>query len=173
MDRVPVAVAVSVRSSAVALALVIAACTGNQKRATPPMPSDWVTDSQAILSPFTRKALDERLRFYEQQTGHQVIVWISGSTNGEPHADYAIRAANAWGVGRTGKDDGVVLFVFVRDDMRWIWVGYGLEKAIQDKEASRICREVIAPKVRRGEVDGGIKDGVDAILWAIDSWEKR
>ena len=173
-DRVPVVVADRMRYwvSAGVLAIVVAACI-SQHRSTPPMPTDWATDLTGMLPTKAKASLDLKLKEYERTTGHQVIVWISDSTHGEPHSDFAIRAANAWGVGRQGKDDGVVLFVFTKDDMRWIWVGYGLEQAIPDKEASRICREIIAPKVRAGNLEGGIQDGIGAILWDIDGWEKR
>lgn len=158
--------------AAVALALLLIAC-GNARGSIPATPHRWLTDTVGYLTPEVQKAIDERLEAYEQQSKHQVFIWIGAGTNGEPHGDYCFRAFNAWGIGRAGHDDGVVLFLFVRDDMRWITVGYGLEAALSDREAVRICREIIGPMIRSGDRGGAIHAGLSAILLDIEAWEHR
>src|SRR5262249_5000016 len=50
--------------------------------------------------------------------------------------------------------------------------GYGLEDKVPDAVASRIIREVMAPRLRAGDRDGAVTAGVDAVLSAIEgrSW---
>jgi uncharacterized protein len=153
-----------------ALALAIA-CT--HRKPFPAVPTKHVTDDVAFLSSAATEVLEARLHAYEQRSKHQVYVWVTGSANGEAYPDFTFRIFNAWGIGRERFDDGVLLFIFVKDDMRWITVGYGLEAAIPDRDAVFICREVIAPKMRAGKSDLAVAAGVDAIIAKIDQWEQK
>ncbi len=135
--------------------------------ATPPPPTRWVTDGSNLLSPATREGLDRRLQAYQESTGHQVLVWIGSTTGGDPLEDWTVRAFAAWKVGRKGLDDGLVLFIFTGDHKVRMEVGYGLEGQVPDILASRIIRETILPRLKAGDGDGALNEGVDRILKVI------
>lgn len=128
----------------------------------PPAPTRWVTDGAGFLSEPARQVLDARLQDYERQTGHQVLVWIGRTTEGVPIEDFAVKAFKAWGVGRRGQDDGLVLFVFADDRTARFEVGYGLEGSFPDISASRVIREVLAPKLQAGDRDGALSAAIEA-----------
>jgi uncharacterized protein len=151
-----------------ALALVAAVAAAPAQPATPAPPTRWVEDHAAMLSPAARDALDARLAGYERATGHQVVVWIGKTTGGAPLADWAVHTFAAWQLGRKGVDDGVAIFVLADDRRIDIEVGYGLEDRIPDAIASRIIREVMAPRLRAGDGDGAVTAGADAVLAAIE-----
>jgi uncharacterized protein len=134
----------------------------------PPRPDRWVTDTASFLSPAVRAELDQKLEIYEQQTGHQVIVWIGKTLSGAPLDDWAVRTFAAWQVGRKGKDDGLVIFILAADRKIDIEVGYGLEGQVPDITANRVIQDVMAPRLRAGDRDGAVRAGVDAILTAIE-----
>jgi uncharacterized protein len=50
----------------------------------------------------------------------------------------------------------VLIVVFLDDHKMRIEVGYGLEGSLTDLLASRIIREIVAPKFRAGDVAGGL-----------------
>ena len=144
---------------------------GNAYEAAPPAPERWVTDTAGVLSAVERDDLDARLQAYEQQTGHQVIVWV-GRTAGEGSVeDFAVRAFEAWKVGRAGEDDGVALFVLVDDRKVRIEVGYGLEDRVTDLAAARIIRDAIVPRIVDGDFDGAIRGGTEGIVDTIEGRE--
>lgn len=134
----------------------------------PPAPTRWVEDHAGFLSPGTRAALDARLESYERATGHQVVVWIGKSLHGAPLDDWAVRTFAAWKIGRKGLDDGVAIFILADDRAIDIEVGYGLEDRVTDATASRIIREVMAPRLRAGDRDGAVAAGTNAVLAAIE-----
>jgi uncharacterized protein len=134
----------------------------------PPAPTRWVEDHAGLLSPAMRSTLDARLEAYERATAHQVIVWIGASHGNVPLADWAAHTFAAWQLGRKGHDDGVAIFVFAEDREIDIEVGYGLEDKLPDAIASRIIREVMAPRLRSGDRDGAVTAGADAVLAAIE-----
>jgi uncharacterized membrane protein YgcG len=136
--------------------------------ALPPAPQRWVTDTASFLSEAAHRSLDERLEAYERQTGHQVLVWIGRTTGDIPLEDFTVRAFKEWKPGRKGLDDGLVLFVLADDRKIRFEVGYGLEDRIPDLVASRIIREVMAPRIQAGDRDGAVKAGVEAALAAIE-----
>jgi uncharacterized protein len=134
----------------------------------PPTPTEWVTDNAGFLSAGARSSLDQRLDAYAANTGHQVLVWIGGTTGDVPLEDFAVKSFESWKVGRKGIDDGVVLFLFAADRKVRIEVGYGLEDKVPDAVASRIIRETIVPRIQAGDHDGAVTAGVEAITARID-----
>mgnify|MGYP001303721061 FL=1 len=110
-----------------------------------------VTDLTATLSDAQRASLDSRLAGFATATGAQIAVLLVPTTQPEPIETYSIRVADAWKVGRKGRDDGV-LFLVAKDDRRMrLEVGYGLEGMITDAIARRIIAEDVAPKFRDGQ----------------------
>jgi uncharacterized protein len=151
---------------ALGLALSAAAPT-RAETPIPPAPARWVTDSAGLLSAEQQASLDARLAAYQQQTGHQVLVYIDRTTGGVPIEDWAARAFQSWRVGRKGIDDGAVLFLFNDDRRLRIEVGYGLEAQVPDARAAGIIREVLVPRMQAGDAPGAIAAGVGALLKTI------
>jgi uncharacterized protein len=133
----------------------------------PPMPTQWVTDAAGALMPTTRDAVNGQLAEYYRTTGHQFIVYIGQTTGDTPLEDWTIHAFTNWKVGRKGLDDGLALFIFMRDHKIRIEVGYGLEGQLTDARASQIARTVIATHLKEGDVDGAVTAGVNALIAAV------
>ncbi len=138
----------------------------------PPAPNRWVTDEAGFLSRQTVERLDARLEGYERQTGHQLLVWI-GRTIGENAVleEWAVKAFEAWKVGRKGIDDGLVLFVFAEDRKIKIEVGYGLEDKVPDIYAYRVINNILAPGIREGRRDEAVEAAVTALIGYISGDE--
>jgi len=133
----------------------------------PPAPSRWMTDATGTLGRAEVAALDAKLEAFERQTGHQLVVYVGRSTQGEPIEEWAARAFEAWRIGRVKLDDGAALFVMLDDRAARIEVGYGLEPRLTDAQASRILRDVLAPAMARGDLAGALTGSVDAMSSAI------
>ncbi|MFT4120457.1 TPM domain-containing protein [Bradyrhizobium sp.] len=127
-----------------------------------------VVDQTGTLSSGDVAALTQKLRDFETRKGSQIAVLIVPTTQPETIEQYAIRVADAWKIGRKKVDDGAILVVAKDDRHLRIEVGYGLEGALTDVTSRRIIDEVITPKFRTGDFDGGISDGVDRIISVID-----
>jgi len=133
----------------------------------PPSPSRWVTDTAGFLSRATVTSLDARLEDFERQTGHQVLVYVGRTTGDIPIEDWAVKAFEAWKVGRRGIDDGLVLFLMAEDRRVRIEVGYGLEPVVTDLASSRVIRDVLIPRLQSGDNDGAVTEAVTALLATI------
>jgi len=119
------------------------------------------------MPPGDAQQLDARLEAYEQQTHHQLIVWIGKTTGDDSIEEWSARVVKAWGIGRKGINDGLALFVMADDRKLRFEVGYGLEGQVPDVIASRIIREIITPQLQSGSPGVAITAGMEAIAAAI------
>lgn len=105
-----------------------------------------------------------KLEKLEAATHHQMVVVTVASLNGRDIADYAKDLGNAWGIGRKGYDDGVMILVAPNEHQVRIAVGYGLEKQLTDILCQQIINVQMLPRFRDGNLPGGIEAGTDALI---------
>jgi uncharacterized protein len=134
----------------------------------PPTPDHYVVDPAGAIALNTTADLESELRAFEKATGHQVVVYIGDTTGDVPLETYTAETAHTWRIGRKGKDDGAILFLFMKDHKVRIEVGYGLEGSLTDATASDIIQDEIVPRMRDGDTDAAVTAGVAKMLAAID-----
>lgn len=130
--------------------------------------SKRVTDLTATLSAEQVSALENKLAAFEAKRGSQIAVLIIPTTQPEDIAQFGIRVADAWKIGRKNVDDGVILIVAKDDRKLRLEVGYGLEGAIPDAIAKRVIAETITPYFKNGDYAGGIDAGVTQLIGLIE-----
>ena len=132
-----------------------------------PSPTGYVNDRADLLPSSTELKLEQFLREFERSDSTQLSILTVPSLEGEPVEEYALKVAEAWGLGQKGKDNGALLLV-ARDDRKIrIEVGYGLEGRLTDLLAGRIVDNEIAPRFRAGNFDEGIIAGAVAMAEAV------
>lgn len=132
-----------------------------------PALSSPVTDVTNTLSSAEQQALAQKLSAFAQEKGSQIAVLIVPTTQPEDIAQYSLRVAEAWQIGRDKQDDGVIILLAKNDRKMRIEVGYGLEGAIPDAIAKRIVSDVMAPYFRQGDFAGGLNAAVDQLMSLI------
>jgi uncharacterized protein len=147
--------------------LLLLAGSAFAQLAVPPL-STRVTDQTATLSAAETAALERTLQDFEQRKGSQIVVLVVPTTAPETVEQYALRVVESWKLGRKGVDDGALLLVAKDDRTLRIEVGYGLEGALSDITAKRIVSDVITPRFRQGDFNGGITAGVASMMSVID-----
>lgn len=134
-----------------------------------PYLSGRVNDDAEILSPEVRRSLSDRLKDHEDRTGDQVVVLTVRTLGGENVEEFAVRVFESWKLGQQGKDNGVLVIVVPDDRRMRIEVGYGLEDKLTDLLAGRIIRNMMTPRFKAGDYNGGIEAGVQAILTILQN----
>ena len=76
------------------------------------------------------------------------------------------------GIGKKGKDNGVLVLVAMADREWRIEIGYGLEGYITDIESNRIAEENLVPKFQEGLYGEGLADTVEALAKEIPNVDK-
>jgi uncharacterized protein len=135
--------------------------------AVPPLMGRVVDQTGTLTSGYI-ETLNQRIRSFEQRKGSQIAVLIVPTTQPETIEQYSIRVAEAWKIGRRKIDDGALVVVAKNDHKLRIEVGYGLEGPLTDVTARRIIDEVIVPRFKTGDFEGGIAAGLTRIIAVID-----
>lgn len=124
----------------------------------------YVVDETNTLTQAQMNALLKKLEDFDKATSTQVVVYMIQSLNGESLEDYSHTIAEKNGIGRKGKDNGVLLFIAKGDRKLRIEVGYGLEGVLTDAFTSQIIRNEITPSFKKGNYYEGIDNGINAII---------
>ena len=130
-----------------------------------------VNDNAQILSENARQLLSEKLKEHEDRTSNQVVVLTITSLQGENIEEYSNKVFDEWKLGQEDKDNGILIVVAPDERRMRIEVGYGLEPRITDLLAGRIIREVMTPRFREGDYDGGITEGTLASISLLEGQE--
>ncbi|MFN7983055.1 MAG: TPM domain-containing protein [Vicinamibacterales bacterium] len=123
-----------------------------------------VNDFASVLSASDRDALEARLGELERATSAEVAVVTIPNLNMRSIEEYANELFNRWGIGKAGKDNGVLVLVAVQEHTMRIEVGYGLEGVLPDGLAGAVIRESFLPRFRKGDYPAGILEGTARVI---------
>lgn len=126
-----------------------------------------INDYAGMLKPQTIQGLDATLSALEKSDSTQIAILTIPSLEGEDLEEYTIRVAEKWKIGQKGLDNGAIVLISKNDRKIRIEVGRGLEGKLTDLSSGRIIRDIIRPKFKAGDFDGGLVDGVNAIVSAV------
>jgi uncharacterized protein len=133
----------------------------------PANPAHYFNDYASLIDPQTAQQLDQRLEDFERQTSNQILVVIYTILPPDTLIeDFALAAFRAWKPGQQGRDNGAILFVFVRDRKIRISTGRGMEAALTNTVCQRIISDEIAPRFQLGDFGGGLTLAINAMMAA-------
>ncbi|MGA2463559.1 MAG: TPM domain-containing protein [Thermodesulfobacteriota bacterium] len=124
----------------------------------------YVNDYAGLISPSAKSKIEEELRAFEQSDSTQIVILTIPSLEGENIEEFGIKVAEAWKIGQQVKDNGVLFIVSKQDRKIRIEVGRGLEGKLTDLMAGRIIDQIIKPRFKQGDFDGGVIAGVSALI---------
>jgi uncharacterized protein len=116
-----------------------------------------VSDFAHALPEGAAQRLDAQLASYAGGTSRQIAVAVFRSLEGESLEDVSMRLAEKWKIGGKAESDGVLVTLFLEEHKVRIEVGYGLEDKLPDAICARVIREVIAPRMRAGDLEGALR----------------
>ena len=128
-----------------------------------------VNDFANVIDPESERQLESLIRALQETTGDVVTVATIDSLQGEDVYQYAERMFRnrGKGIGQSGKDNGLLVLVAVKDRQVKIEVGYDLEQFITDGFSGETIRQEIAPRFRQGAYGAGLVAGVQRIIGRI------
>lgn len=132
-----------------------------------PAATGYVNDFAGVISSANKNILDSYLKKLDKKTGAEVAVVTLDSLKGNSIEDVALDIGRKWGVGKKGKNNGIVILVATGDKKMRIEVGYGLEGIITDGKAGRIRDDYMIPFFRQGDMEKGIINGTIAVASEI------
>lgn len=113
-------------------------------------PQGYLSDFAGVADEASRAELERYCAAVEGSTGAQIALVTVPTLHGEPIEDVANTLYRAWGVGRKGSNEGVLLLLVTGERRSRLEVGYGLEPHIPDGFAGSVLREM-RPALRAGQ----------------------
>lgn len=133
-----------------------------------PSPPRLVNDFAGLMTPSQEERLEAKLTEFDRQTSTQIAVVTVDDLQGYDAGDYAQRLHDKWGVGRSGKNNGILILVKPKTtDSKgevFISVGYGLEGVVPDITAGRIIDSEMLPSFMDGDMYTGIDRAADVLM---------
>jgi uncharacterized protein len=118
-------------------------------------PTGYVSDFAKALDPAGKSQLEAFCATLEQTTGVQMAIVTVDTLDDEPVEDVGNRLFREWGIGKKGKDNGVLMLFAIKDHKNSVELGYGIEPIISDGDAGTILRG-IRPILRQGNYSGAL-----------------
>jgi|694.fasta_scaffold54925_3 uncharacterized protein len=134
----------------------------------------FLFDQEHLLDLEQGSQLDSLLRAHEASTGNEIAVVTTRSLNGYPDMPaFAASFGDSLGVGKKGRDNGVV--IAVSRELRSVFVatGLGTEEVLTDEQCAVIVDSLMIPRFKEGRFGEGIVDGARAIVLHLEKPENR
>ena len=124
----------------------------------------YVYDYAYILTEIEIEAIEDLCTQIDTSTTNEIVIIIlenldnyQGSIEAAKLEYYnEITLENIVGIGKKGKDNGVLLLI-AHTEKEWAFeIGYGVEGQLTDSESGRIGREILTPYFQEGEYYTGL-----------------
>ena len=126
-----------------------------------------VNDFAEVISRDEEAKIITLARAVEQSTTAEIAV-VTLPTIAPLDIDlYSVKLFERWGVGKKGKDNGVLIILAMKERKWRIETGYGLEGALPDVLCSEIGRNVMVPYFKQGQFGKGLLAGTMSVAERI------
>lgn len=122
-----------------------------------PSHDGYVTDMANVLSPSEESALTESITRIESETTSEIALLTINTTGEYEIADYTFEVGNAWGVGKSDNDNGLMIVIAVKDRDWFMASGYGLEGVLPDARLKHIGERYFPDNFRKGDYAAGLR----------------
>lgn len=128
----------------------------------------YVCNPAGILSPAACDSIDRMLYALEEQTGIETVVAVVPSIGEADCFQFSHELLNQWGVGKKGKNNGLVILLVTDQRCIQFYTGYGLEGDLPDAICKRIQTKNMIPYLKDANWNEGMVAGVRAVCQRLD-----
>jgi uncharacterized protein len=127
----------------------------------------WVQDSAGVLN----NAVEINMIITQNEiiSGTEIAVVILPSIGKIIPKDFAVALFKAWGIGKKGKDNGILVLHIIDQRRIEIEIGYGLEGDLPDAIVKRIIDNYAIPAFKVGNFSRGHHDTVLALVRRMEN----
>lgn len=124
----------------------------------------YIYDEDNVIDDDVENTLNSMLVELEEKTSAEFAVVSIESLLGRSIEDYANNLFNTLGIGKKGKDNGVLLLISRSDTKVRLEIGRGLEGVLNDAKCGRILDNFFVPYRETGEYSKATEQTVKAVL---------
>jgi len=132
-----------------------------------PAPRGYVSDFAGIIDGASADSITALANELREKAGSELAVVTLRDLGGEEIDPVSTALFAQWGIGRKGKDDGVLILLSLAERKVKIEPGYGAEGPLPDGRCGAIIRHVMAPDLSAGRYGPGLLAGARSVAGAI------
>lgn len=147
---------------------MLTGCATSEKIPIPTVEKDvYIYDEDDIIDDDVEKELNKMLVELEEKTEGEFAIVSVESLLDRSIEDYANNLFNTLGIGKKGKDNGVLLLFSRSDEKVRLEIGRGLEGCLNDSKCGRILDDYFVPYRENDEYTKATEMTVKAVLNVI------
>ncbi len=135
--------------------------------------SGYVSDPDNILSSADKAEINQRIANIENETTAQIAVVLLRSIGQENPKEFATRLFAHWGIGKSDKDNGLLILSVMDQKRTEFETGYGMEAVLPDAYCYRIGMQELVPSYREGRYGEGLVKTINRIGEILQNPENR
>lgn len=149
------------------LLLISIGCTKNTKTV-------WVLDGEHILTEKQILKFDSLFKSHEKITSNEMaLVTTPGYGSDTSIFYFALHFGRSMGIGKEGKNNGILITFSGANKEVDISTGYGTEKVLKDELAKQIIDSIMIPRFKEGKEYEGLWNGCKAITDFLEKPENK
>lgn len=144
---------------------ILTGCSTSKEIPTPTVEKDiYIYDDNNIIDDDVESNLNQMLVDLEEKTGIEFAVISIESLLDKSIEEYSNKLFNTLGIGKEGKDNGVLLLISRSDERVRLEIGRGLEGCLNDSKCGRILDDYFVPYRESDEYSKATELTVKAVL---------
>lgn len=135
----------------------------------PPAQGGYVLDQTGRMSAADIQKLNQKIEQVNKATKNEFACVLLQDMGGASIEEVAGTTFRAWGVGKHGLDNGIMIIVALKEHKSRIETGKGVEGEVTDLQASDVLKNNLNPHLKRGDFVGGFDDALNALSSLLES----
>ena len=127
----------------------------------------YVADPGNSVSASTKAEVNRILSDLRSSTSAEVAVAVVPSIGDMTIEDFGEKLFTQWGLGKSDKDNGVLILIALDQRRARIQTGYGVEGVLPDISAKKIIDRSIISNMREGDLDAAVLASVNDVANVI------
>ncbi len=125
------------------------------------------SDPDDLIDPANQTEIDRLLLDAQQKLSAEIFVVALKSTGDVDLKSFATELFKNWGIGKKGKDNGLLILLVLDQKKVTMETGYGMEGVLPDAICYRIIDNDMVPLMKEGQIGAGMLAGVKAVLHVL------
>lgn len=125
--------------------------------------TQYVSDPANLLSEGVKAEVNDRLARLRAQTSVECVVALPPEIGDVEPVEWCEELFTLWGIGKSDKDNGVLLMISPGSRKAFLMTGYGVEGALPDVDCNNILNVYVYPAMRQDNLAKAVNDATSQI----------
>lgn len=129
----------------------------------PQKPNKLFNDYTGLVSETEATTLNDKLLDVNKNTSVEFAIVVIKSLDGNEIFDYSQKLFTEWGIGKKGKDNGILLLISLNDRKWRFHTGYGAQTFLTDLKSKELAEDKFVPYLKSKDYYNGFISIIDAV----------